>query len=805
MFQTQGTNNRFDTDNAVQRYAARPRNRGRCLVRLSAGFSAVTGLTLQAGTVSIAAAQTEEAERARTGTVSGQVVHQQTRTPIAGVRLTLGTPEREAITDHDGRYVIENVPVGNYTVRFRLIGYRPHARTDVIVRSRRITWVDATMEPLAVSLQGVVVTGGYFPESETNPTSNVGFSGEEIRRAPGSAGDVSRIVASLPSVAKINDQTNSLIVRGGSPTENSFYVDNIEIPNINHFPTQGASGGPIGLLNVDFIDEVQFRTGGFSAAYGDRLSSIMDIAFRDGNRTEVDGQLDLNFAGFGGILEGPLPGSGGSWMLAARRSYLDLIINMVDVGSTVAPRYGDAQGKATLDLGGWHTLTVFGLFADDHMHSDSTVAVANAMVYFGDQDLWAGTAGINWRALWGPTISNTSLAYTGNRYDEEFFETNSGSALFRNRSTEQSLTLRNVNRTQLGSVYGVEFGAEAKHVTGTFDNVYAARFDPLGTPVPALVLENRIADTRLSAFASLIVTPVSCLTATLGARIDHHTATGTTRLSPRLALEYRLTDRTYITGATGIYYQRLPLVLLAQRPENGALGDPRAIHVVVGLSHRLAEHTRVTLEAYHKEYSRLPIDPRQAPLFVLDELFYDYGFFTNHERLTDSGRARSTGIEATLQKRLAQHVYGLVSAAYFRTKYRGADEVWRDRVFDNRVVFGVEGGYKPNRSWEFSVRWLLAGGPPYTPLDTTQSALLNRAVLDESQVNLARYPSYHSLNVRVDRRFYFSGSNLVVYLSVWNAYNRKNVASYYWNGVDGRQGTIYQWSALPIFGLEFEF
>ena len=776
-------------------------------MRFSINASVATGLILQAATAPIAAAQTSEAEagRTRSGTVSGQVVHQQTRTPISAVTVTLGGLERAATTDHDGRYVMDDVPVGSYTVLFRLLGYRPHARTDVIVRSRRITFVDGTMEPLPVALEGVVVTGGHFPESETNPTSNVGFSGEEIRRAPGSAGDVSRIVASLPSVAKINDQTNGLVVRGGSPTENSFYVDNIEIPNINHFPTQGASGGPIGLLNVDFIDGVEFLTGGFSAAYGDRLSSVMDIAFRDGNRTEVDGQLDLNLAGFGGVLEGPLPAGSGSWMLSARRSYLDLMIEMVDAGSTVAPRYGDAQVKVTVDLGSRHTLTAFGLLADDHMRSDSVVAVENAMVHFGNQDLWAGTAGVNWRALWGTAISNTSLAYTGNRYDEEFVETNSGGALLRNRSTEQSLTLRNVTRAQLGPAYALEFGAEAKYGIGRFDNVYAARYDALGTPIPELVLDRRTTDTRLSAFASFIVTPTSRLTATLGARIDHHTATGATHLSPRLALEYRLADRTSLTGATGIYYQRLPLVLLAQRPENGSLDDPRAIHVVAGLNQRLGEYTRLTIEAYHKAYDRLPLDPGQAPLFVLDELFYDYGFFTNHARLTDGGRARSTGVEATLQKRLAQNVYGLVSAAYFRTKYRGADEVWRDRVFDNRVVFGVEGGYKPNRSWEFSARWLFAGGPPYTPLDTTRSAQLNRAVLDESRINLARYPSYHSLNVRVDRRFYFSGSNLVVYLSVWNAYNRKNVAAYYWNGVEGGQGTIYQWSALPIFGLEFEF
>jgi hypothetical protein len=260
-----------------------------------------------------------------------------------------------------------------------------------------------------------------------------------------------------------------------------------------------------------------------------------------------------------------------------------------------------------------------------------------------------------------------------------------------------------------------------------------------------------------------------------------------------------------LNGATGLFRQTLPMVLLAQQEDNRVLTDPQAVHYVLGLEHLLTENTRLTLEVYHKEYDHFPLDPSQPALFLIDELTYCYGFFFNHQHLIDSGRARSQGVELMLQKKLARKVYGLASASLFRSQYRGGDGRWRDRVFDNRAVLSLEGGYKPNNKWEFSARWIYAGGPPYTPFDEERSRDLGRSVLDGARINEARHPDYHSLNVRFDRRFLFSGSNLVLYFSVWNLYNRRNVAQYYWNEVDNRPDVITLWSLLPIFGLEYEF
>ncbi|NOY06655.1 MAG: TonB-dependent receptor plug domain-containing protein, partial [Chlorobi bacterium] len=621
------------------------------------------------------------------------------------------------------------------------------------------------------------------------------------RRAPGTGGDVSRILMVLPSIAKVNDQSNNLIVRGGNPIENDFYVDNIEIPNINHFPQQGASGGPIGFLNVDFIQDVTFYSGGFSVLYGDRLSSIMDITFREGNSSEVDGQLDLNFSGFGGVAEGPLFGGKGSWLFSARRSYLDFVVDVLDVGSTVAPTYGDIQGKLVYDIDANNKLILLGVFADDHNAPDRETGEENAMAYYGNQDLYQSTVGLNWRSIWGKKgYSNTSIAYTSNMYREDWYETSTGIHGIRNRTREQALKFRNVNRFRLNRKNTVEFGVEAKHVIENYDNWYAETTNDIGNPVPAITIKDEITGSKIGGFLNYVAKPFSRLTTTMGVRVDYFSYNNNTVVSPRFALSFQVTRKTSINASAGIYYQNLPLLLLAQNESNKNLKDAEAIHYVVGIDHLLTENTKLSLEVYQKNYKSFPMDPSQPGLFIIDK-----SYFGNYGAFEDNGEALSRGVEIMIQKKLAKDFYGLVSASYFRSRYKGLDGVWRDRDFDNRVTFSIQGGYKPNNKWEFSARWIFAGGVPYTPFDLEKSKQYHRAVYDEKRINQVRYPDYHSMNIRFDRRFNFSSSNVVLYLSVWNVYNRKNVANYYWNDKEQVQDEVYQWGLLPIIGIEYEF
>lgn len=737
------------------------------------------------------------------GSLKGVVTDIKTNAPIVGATVLINGTEKGAATDENGAFKIKDIPVGSYVVSFRSLGFEPQAKSDVIIRSGRITFLDASLNDALTEIEGMTVGGGYFEESPTEPTSSTQFSAEEIRRAPGSAGDVSRIMFSLPSTAKINDQVNNLIVRGGSPTENSFYVDNIEIPNINHYPLFGTSGGPISLVNTDFIKEATFSAGGFSASYGDRLSSIMSLSFREGNREERDIQLDLNFAGIGLVGEGPINKGKGSWMFSARRSYLDLLVDAI--GSGVVPKYSDYQGKVVYDLSAKHRLSVLGILGVDYINFDRESAIEEGNVTDGKSDGYEYAAGVNWRYLWGNLgYSNTSLSILGTQIKSDYYETSSGNQLVKQDDLDGAVQLRNVNFMNLSKNHELEFGFDLKYEIDHYDYYASSYTNYFGDTIPSFYTDLEVESPKIGGFLSYIYRPTNKLQTTVGVRYDYFEYTGQSSLSPRLALSYKFNDRTKVNAAFGIYNQTIPNVLLAQQEKNKELENLKSYHYILGLEHKLRKDTRLTLEGYYKSYENFPMNVDQPQMFIIDEMIYN-SYFYYHENLVSDGEARAYGVEATLQKKLKENIYGLISAAWFRAQYQDLLGEWRNRAFDNRIIFSAEGGYKPNEKWEFSLRWVFAGGAPYTPLDLEASQEINRSVYDQSKVNEDRYPDYHSLNLRVDRRFNFDNSNMIIYFSVWNAYNRENVAVYYWNEIEHKNDKILQWSFLPIFGLEFEF
>jgi len=739
-----------------------------------------------------------------TGDLRGVVRDIETQALLIGANVLIDNTDRGTATDSLGRYTIKDLLVGQYNVRFNYIGHQSVVKTDVIVRPARITYLDCDLSMTSVQTRAINVTADYFARLTNQTTSAVTFTNEEIRRAPGAAGDVSRILMMLPSVAKINDQVNSLIVRGGSPMENGFYVDNIEIPNINHFPVQGAASGSIGLLNVDFIKDVNFYTGGFPAKYGDKLSSIMDIQYREGNRAQTDGQLDLGFAGIGGIGEGPIFSGKGSWMLAARRSYLDLLLDLLNF--TVTPMYGDIQGKIVYDLNPRNKISLLNIFGLDRNTLTKAQASEQDIAVYGYDDHTENTIGINWRKVWNKDgFSQTSISQNISKFRRDFSEFGTDTQVVKLNSNEEEYHLRNMNRFRLSDIQSIEFGLDATWLNYRYDNLYGAYTDVLGNPTFAIIVNNRIQAARLSAFASYAINPVSLLEFTIGVRISHFTFTEKSTITPRVSVKFHPSDRIVITAAAGIFAQNVPINLMAQLSSPEALETPHAIHYILGMDYRFSPGARFTIEGYHKAYSQFPMDPKQPALFIIDEMFYRDGFYMGHNQLVSTGSAEANGIEVMLQKKLVSNLYGVISASVFQAIYRDISGKWRPRIYDNRYLLNIEGGYRPNNRWELSGRWIYAGGRPYTPFDVAKSVTLNRAVVDSSRINAARLPAYHSLNLRVDRRFQLHASNIVAYISLWNVYNQKNVASYYWNRVKKQVDKQFQWSLLPIFGVEYEF
>lgn len=744
-----------------------------------------------------------------TGSIKGKVIDNGTKEPLVGVNVIILKTNLGAATDQNGEFVIHSVPVGGYSIAFHYIGYEKVVKPDVMVRPNRITFSHAGLKMSIVQGEQITVTAGYFQKNENEPVSVYSFNAEEIRRSPGSAGDVSRILLALPSAARVTDNANDLMVRGGSPIENGYYIDHIPIPNINHYPAMGSTGGPIGALNVDFIDDVKFLTGGFGAIYGDRLSSIIDIQFREGNREELDSQIDMNMAGFGGILEGPFADQRGSWLISARKSYLDLLVDAIGTG--VAPRYGDIQMKMTYDLNARNKLTFIDIFADNRISFGRDNSIEMGDPTYGKYKGQQNTIGLNWRSLWHKGgYSNLSLSYSHQKSTDSFFDTHDQRMFVDNDSREGVFHLRNTNHYRIDNDKKIEFGLNLSYDNSRYKYYLAAdtMVYVVDAQVDTMLREAISVDRRFSAhktglYFTYIWNPLSKLTMSMGLRGDYFSYNKQFQLSPRFSIAYQVNDLFSVNFATGIYYQQLPFYLLTQNEANKDLAVPRATHYVLGFDYMLRHDTQLTVELYSKDYSDFPLTHDDPGSFVVDD-GTSMSHFMNYD-LTGGGKAYTRGIELLLQKKLAQNFYGLVSASVFRSKYRDLFGKWRNRNFDNRYLFSVIGGYKPNNKWEFSVRWNIAGGVPYTPLNVESLNATGLNIVDSQNINSKRYPDYHSLNIRFDRRFHFRGSSIVAFLSLWNVYNRKNIAGYFWNEIDKKEDVYYQWTFMPIGGFEYEF
>lgn len=426
----------------------------------------------------------------KTGSLKGAVIDSQTGAAIVSASIIILGTTRGAVSDSVGQFRLSDLPVGSYTVAVSCVGYESLTKTDIIIRAGRTTVLDAKMLARPTQIKGIKVSAGYFPDSPVQPTSTTNFSFEEIHRSPGSAGDISRVIFGLPSIAKVNDLINNLIVRGGNPKENAVYIDNIEYPNINHFPLFGTTGGPIGMINIDLINEVNFSAGGCSAALGDCLSSVMQLDFREGNRDEVDMQADLNIAGYGLVGEGPIAGGRGSWLFSGRLSFLDLVADLMN--ETVVPRYSDYQGKMVLDLSPRHRISLIGIWGDDYVNFEGYDNFRGVYVSEGWVDCFQFGSGLTWRYLWSRNgYSNNSASYSSNKTTNEFQRSGGETERINEKISGERVKLRNVNFLRISSHHEFEAGFELKYLLNDYNLAYFRYFDFFGRPMPPFALKRR--------------------------------------------------------------------------------------------------------------------------------------------------------------------------------------------------------------------------------------------------------------------------------------------------------------------------
>lgn len=735
------------------------------------------------------------------GEIRGRISDLKTGEALAGVNISLRGTTIGTTTNGDGTYSIKNVVPGVYVVEVRCLGFETRFLTDIVVGANRKTYLDVTLIESVIEGEEVTVTGGYF-QSKTAGVGMVSFNPEEIRRSPGAAQEFSRVLMALPSVASRGETSQDMMVRGGSPNENGFIIDNIQVPGISHFrAANGVSNGPIGIVNTDLVSNIDFYSGGFSARYGDRLSSFSEVTYREGTRNGFRGDGVINMAGFGGNFEKGIAGGKGSVLISARRSYLDLIAEAINAGG--APRYSDMQAKVTYDLSKTQKLSVLNIYGVSSFSQPSSDArEIGESNYLSSRDV-QNTFGVNLRSLWNGGFTNTSLSHSfnTNRFNRYLLD---GDVLIVDMDQRlDEVRLRSVSVWQINRNTELDFGVDGAYENGNYHYYFGPDVNRFGVSRPEFRRNNTLGGATAGGWVTLSANNGRGLKLSGGIRADANTYNEQLYIAPRLSASYALTSRWNLTGAAGLFYQNLPRYLVSQNAALANLENTRAQHLIVGTDYMLSEDTRISVEFFDKQYRKAPILPTinaaGDPAWILDGAA---GFY---ESLESTGHAWARGVEVLVQKKLAVNFYGMVSGSYFRTRYRDFAGNWRNRDFDNRVLVSLIGGYRPSKYWEISARWTYLGSRPTTPLDITASADDNTTRFDASAFNTAQLPAFHSMYLRGDRRFFFNKTNLVLYLELWNAYNRQNVNEIYWNRNTQGQDNAYQFSLLPVMGAKFEF
>ena len=375
----------------------------------------------------------------------------------------------------------------------------------------------------------------------------------------------------------------------------------------------------VGFINGAWVRSLNFFKGGFPVSYGDRMSSVIDMAFREGDRERIRGQVDLNIAGFGGGVEGPLLQGRGSFLLSAKRSYHDVLTKLIGYG--VTPRLGDFHFKAVADLGSRHRLELLNVNADSRMSFDIERAVTEGFTRDLDYKTRQNTAGLSWIAGWSDSLSSvTTFSWSTFRNGDELRDVISKDAVYLIDEKTDVVALRHVGTLVFSDRLRASVGLDARVEAYDFNNTYGESFDQYGGALPEFVVRGDMKTTKTAVFADVDWKPLRPVTVSAGARIDHFSHNRSTEASPRLSVAWAVVPRFSVKAAAGVFRQAIPTTILGISAPTRRNRNPYAVHYLLGFTHDPTDDIRWTLDFYDKRYHRLPADPRGAGFSGLRQL-----------------------------------------------------------------------------------------------------------------------------------------------------------------------------------------
>lgn len=739
---------------------------------------------------------------AQSGIIEGTIINSSTKQPVPAANVLVLDTDYGAASNNDGYFRITGLTPGLYRIRVSSIGYNSLVLTDIQVTNSRPATLRVNLDEAAIEIEGVTVVSDYFYEEAADVTSTTTFSYEEIRRSAGGFEDVIRALSVLPGIGQASAGRNDLIVRGGSTFENLYILDGYEIPNINHFGSQGATGGPLSYINLDFVSSTTFSSGGFPVNYGDKLSSVLRIDLRDGRSDKIGGKATISASQFGLNLEGPLSEKS-TFIFSARRSYLDFIFKAAGFG--FVPEYYDLLTKydwnpdtknriSFLFLGAFDNVKFFN-DTEDQRYDNSRILGSNQTQY---------ATGISYRRLIVNGYFRISLSRNFTDYDTQQRDSLLN-PIFLNLSSEADDRLKTELFYQFSKKNEVTIGFEADRIKTKYDIYFPNFKTSFGEILPIDSLKTEETYYKGALFMNYTLKVMPHFVFNFGVRGDYFSGIDQKfSFNPRFSAEYKISDVLSYNLSVGKYSQSPSYIWLAGEKSNSSLKPINVNQYVTGFEYRVREDLLAKIEGFYKDYSDYPVSLIRNYLILSntgagyegsDDNFSSFGL----EPLISGGKGFARGIELSLQKKLSEiPLYGILSITISEAKYEALDGILRPGTYDQTLLFNLSGGYKFDESWEISSKFRFATGRPYTPFnsDGTQTV---------ANYNSGLLPETHALDIRVDKKWFFEKFTLITYIDVQNVYGRNNVNAVRWDRREQKEDRGSSIGVLPSIGVSLEF
>ena len=735
---------------------------------------------------------------AQTGTLKGKVISTINNDFLSYANVSLQNTKLTVITDSLGNYEIKNIPVGTYNIICSYVGYKQKVVYEIAILGTLPTYLDITLDRNE-TLNEVTIKASPFNKTRESPVSLKTIGAAEIERNPGGNRDITKAIQSFPGVASAVSFRSDLIIRGGAPSENKFYLDGVEVPTINHFTTQGATGGVFGMINVNMIREVDFFAGAFPANRGNTLSSLFEFKQKDGNKEKVRYTAILGLTDLAFLANGPM-GKKTTFNSSVRRSYQEVLGKAF--GAPVIPTYSDIQFKIKTKLSKKDEISFIGLGAYDETNLNRNFRTASSYKNLNntnkqlfesfkntipENNQYNFTLGANYKHFTNNGFHQivVSNSYFNNIYKKykDGNDSSEANKVLDYKSTENEAKLRYEYNHRNKNGININVGAAYENATYT-NNTKLQRVTATG-----IVNDNyttKLNFGKYAIFGSLNKSFVDDkFVLSLGTRVDAadystNTSNLLNQFSPRFAITYNITSKFSFNFNTGRYYQLPPYTTLGYKDDNNELINKtnglkyiKADHIIGGLEYNMPNNLKITVEGFYKKYRNYPYLINKN--ISLANVGSDFGAIGN-EPVNSSAKGRSYGLEFMAQQKLWKGFYGILSYTLMKSEFE-KDNQYIPSAWDYNHIAVLTIGKRLQKNWEVGTKIRFASGGPYTPNNINLTSLktvwdaFGQGVADPTQTNTKRVGNFFQTDVRVDKKWYFKKYNLNFYIDIQNITN----------------------------------